>query len=272
MVESIRSALPLCDEFVIAAGNSRDGTTELLRSIDDPKIRIIETVWDESQFVRGAINAEQTDIALDACTGDWALYVQADEAFHEDDYSTIIEKAETYLDDERVDGFLFEYRHFFADYDHYLDCHPWYRREVRLIRNNVGINSWHDAQGFRRGREKIQVVPAEARVFHYGWVRPPLQMSAKNRAFATLYVGSEQAEREHAPGAYDYGQLHGRIRYRGTHPSVMQDRIAQCDWTAEPTETQRKHDKLDQRALSWLENCILGFRVGERRNYLLIPS
>jgi len=66
VVESIRSALPLCDEFVIAAGDSTDGTTELLRDLREPKLRIIETVWDPSQFVRGASNAIQTNLALNA--------------------------------------------------------------------------------------------------------------------------------------------------------------------------------------------------------------
>jgi hypothetical protein len=72
LVESIRSALPVCDEFVVAAGDSTDGTTELLRGLGEPKLRIIDTVWDRAQFVRGASNAVQTNIALDACRGDWA--------------------------------------------------------------------------------------------------------------------------------------------------------------------------------------------------------
>ena len=36
--------LPICDEFVVAAGDSTDGTTELLRSVNDPKIKIIERI------------------------------------------------------------------------------------------------------------------------------------------------------------------------------------------------------------------------------------
>ncbi len=272
VVESIRSALPLCDEFVIAAGDSTDGTTELLRSIDDPRIKIIETVWDREKFVGGATNAQQTNIALAACTGDWALYLQADEVLHEDDYDALRRRMETHLHDRRVDGFLFEYRHFFADYDHYMDCHPWYRREVRLIRNHVGIQSWHSAQGFRRGRNKIQVVPGDARMLHYGWVRPPLQMSDKSRALATVHFGAEEASKKHPPGAYDYGQLHGRVRFEGPHPAVMRERIAAADWDVQPTDTRRRHDEPADRIRSWIENEILGFRMGEHRNYVLIPS
>src|SRR5215470_17601387 len=101
VVESIRSALPICDEFVIAAGDSTDETTSVLRGIADPKLRIIETTWDRDQFVRGASNAVQTNIALAACSGDWALYLQADEVLHEDDHGPLLERLRAYEDDPR---------------------------------------------------------------------------------------------------------------------------------------------------------------------------
>lgn len=274
VVESIRSALPLCDEFVMAAGDSTDGTTALLRGIADPRLRIIETVWDQSQFVRGASNAVQTNIALDACGGDWCLYLQADEVLHEADLEPLRQRMRAYQDDPRVDGLLFEYLHFYADYDHVQAGHAWYRREVRIVRGGRGIRSWKSAQGFRRadGR-KLRVVPAGARIFHYGWVRPPRRMTAKARALAEVHLGAAGA-RAYVPDieqGYDFGQLHGRTRFPGSHPAVMRERIAACDWRVEPTATVRKHDRPSQRLLSFVENQVLGFRVAEHRNYVLIP-
>lgn len=275
VVESIRSALRICDEFVIAAGDSTDGTTELLRSIGDPRVKIIETVWDQEQFVRGASNAVQTNIALDACTGDWAFYLQADEVVHEEDLGRLGERLRVYRDDPRVDGLVFEYLHFYADYDHYQTSHNWYRREVRLVRNGRGIRSWKSAQGFRqRDGSKLRVVPADARIFHYGWVRPPRRMTRKARALAEVHLGAERA-RAHVPdidAGYDFGRLHGRVRFTGTHPAVMRERIAGCDWHVHPTTTQRKHDRPAMRMLSWLENRVLGFRIAEHRNYRLLPG
>jgi hypothetical protein len=275
VVESIRSALLICDEFVIAAGDSTDGTTELLRSIGDPRLKIIETVWDREQFVRGASNAVQTNIALDACTGDWAFYLQADEVVHEEDLGRLGERLRVYRDDPRVDGLVFEYLHFYADYDHYQTSHNWYRREVRLVRNGRGIRSWKSAQGFRqRDGSKLRVVPADARIFHYGWVRPPRRMTRKARALAEVHLGAERA-RAHVPDidtGYDFGRLHGRARFTGTHPAVMRERIAGCDWHVQPTTTQRKHDRLAMRMLSGLENRVLGFRIAEHRNYKLLPG
>ena len=274
VVESIRSALPICDEFVIAAGDSTDGTTALLRGIDDPKLRIIETVWDQSQFVRGASNAVQTNIALDACTGDWRFYLQADEVVHEDDLGPLRERMRAYRDDPRVDGLVFEYLHFYADYDHFQAGHSWYRREVRVVRGGRGIRSWKSAQGFRRADGSQAARRAGRRAHLPLRLGPPAAPhDAKARALAEVHLGAAGA-RAYVPDieqGYDFGQLHGRVPFTGTHPAVMRDRIAACDWRVEPTTTQRKHDRLGQRALSFVENRVLGFRLAEHRNYVLIP-
>jgi len=75
IAESIRSILPVCDEFVIAVGrgDEDDTTRAAVESIGDPKIRIIDTVW--SDTLENKVLAEQTNIALDACTGDWCFYI-----------------------------------------------------------------------------------------------------------------------------------------------------------------------------------------------------
>lgn len=39
VVQAILSILPICDEFVIALGNSEDNTQELIESIASPKIK-----------------------------------------------------------------------------------------------------------------------------------------------------------------------------------------------------------------------------------------
>ena len=46
-LESIKSVLPILDEFVIAVGNSDDNTLQKIKSIKNNKIRIIETQWNE---------------------------------------------------------------------------------------------------------------------------------------------------------------------------------------------------------------------------------
>ncbi|MBI4514611.1 MAG: glycosyltransferase family 2 protein [Deltaproteobacteria bacterium] len=276
VVESIRSILPICDEFVIAAGDSSDGTTELLRSLNEPKLKIIDTVWERSQFKRGATNAYQSNLALDACTGDWCFYVQADEVVHERYLPGLLERMRSYLDDGRVEGLLFDYVHFFADYDHYHTSHTWYRREVRIVRNRIGARSWKSAQGFRKhDGSKLHVAHAGAAIYHYGWVRPPKQMTRKRIAFVTIHEGAETAQDKFpdANQSFDFGLLKGRTRFTATHPAVMAARIAQKNWTVAPSaaSTQR-HDRLSERLLTFAEQRLLGFKIGEHRNYILLPA
>ncbi|RKY62437.1 MAG: hypothetical protein DRP95_01550 [Candidatus Latescibacterota bacterium] len=272
IAEAIRSVLPLVDEFVVACGDSSDGTTELVRSID-PKVRVIETVWDESDFVGGRVNAVQTNIALDHCRGDWCIYLQADEVIHEKYLSVIYVACEKYLENKTVEGFLFSYKHFWGDYYHYHWTHHWYRREIRVVRNGIGVRSYKSAQGFRVGDRKLRVVHIPAEIYHYGWVRDPLKMRKKMIALDTVHHGAQKARKrnlpEHIP--FDYGIPDHLRLFTGTHPAVMAERIAQRNWDWIPeTPVRHKHDKLWVRFRSWLEENILGNRIGEYKNYDLL--
>lgn len=113
--EAICSALPLCDEFIVAVGNSDDDTRELVKSINSPKLRILDTQWDNSLREGGIILSQQTNIAMKECSGDWLIYVQADEVFHEDDYDIIrLETARASAESD-TDGLLFRYNHFYGN-------------------------------------------------------------------------------------------------------------------------------------------------------------
>lgn len=277
VVESITSILPICDEFIVAAGDSEDQTTELIRSIGSDKIKIIETVWDPKYFVGGAINAQQTNIALEQCTGDWAFYLQADEVLHEKYLPVILKRMQQYLHVPEVEGFLFGYKHFYGDYDHYQTAHNWYRYEVRVIRNGIGIRSWKSAKGFRKNGEKPRVAMADAEIYHYGWVRPPETMKQKQIALDSLHHDREWLNRRHPDKTieYDYGTLKHLAIFKGTHPKVMENRIAQKDWEIKEkskSKEKHRHNLLRVRALSFIENRILKIRIGERKNWILLKG
>src|SRR5262245_41853546 len=105
--EAVYSILPLCDEVVIAVVKSDDETLEYIRSFDSPKIRIIETVWDDSLRDGGRVLAVETDKAMDAISAgaDWCFYIQADECLHEQYMDTVRLAMEKYKDDPAVEGF-----------------------------------------------------------------------------------------------------------------------------------------------------------------------
>jgi hypothetical protein len=294
VVEAIRSILPICDEFVIAIGkgDEDDRTREQVASIGDPRVRIINTEWEERYFKKGIVNAIQTDIAREACSGDWLFYVQADEVVHEKYLPAIRGRCEQLLGDRRVDGLLFRYRHFWGDYDHYQGGHGWYPNEIRIVRNDPSIHSWQSAQSFRRfdhydnprqpeGTHKLSVARVDAEIYHYGWVRPPHLMQNKRRALDSVHWGSAKA-REHydrSPQEFDYGPLDRLATFRGTHPAVMRERIGMMDWAEklqvsgkpDPTREPHKHERLKYRVLSLLERLLNGGReIGGFRNYRLV--
>lgn len=60
---SISSLLPLVNEFVIAIGQGQDDSLDRMRRLNDPKIKIMETVWNERMAERGFVYAQQKMIA-----------------------------------------------------------------------------------------------------------------------------------------------------------------------------------------------------------------
>ena len=94
-IESILSALPICDEFIVAVGDSEDDTLARIQAIGSDKIRIIQTQWNEKMQDRGFVYAQQKMIAQYNCTGDWAFYLEGDEVLHEDDLPKIKASMET---------------------------------------------------------------------------------------------------------------------------------------------------------------------------------
>src|SRR5690606_7594417 len=96
--EAYQSILPICDSMVVAVGQSTDNTLEVVKSID-PKIKVIETTWDDTKRDGGRVLAIETDKAFQAIPAefDWAFYIQGDEVVHESYLPVIKEAMEKYL-------------------------------------------------------------------------------------------------------------------------------------------------------------------------------
>ncbi len=269
--ESILSILPLVDEFIVALGDNDadDATRAAIGSIDSNKIKIIDRVWSEEDYIDGQVFAKETSFALSQCTGDWCFYLQADEIVHEQDLPLIKAACAQQLHNAKVDGFLFNYHHFFGDYDHYLPVHGWYKQEIRIVRNSTKIYSYKDAQSFRKeANQKLQVVPIAAYIYHYGWVRPPHLMQSKKKEQDSMHHGKEKT-RVHYQGqseGYNYGPL-GKIPiFKGRHPAVMDEFRSKINWTNQLNYSKKgaldrpllKHEKWKYKLLTFFENALNG--------------
>jgi hypothetical protein len=272
VLPAIRSILPLVDELVVNVGVSSDGTLDLIRSLGDPRLVVIESRWDEALLERGRVLAQQTDLALARCTGDVCLCVQADEALHEDDHPAVRQALARLHDDPRLEGLLFDYVHFYGSFHTVGVSRRWYRREIRAVRNHAGVRSWRDAQGFRvgpgEGARKLRVASSGGRMFHYGWVRPPDAQRVKLAEFERLYHGDAAREQRLAAGfSYDVRE---KVRpFRGTHPAPMRDWVSREDWAFEPRPAVLRPGHVREDLLDLFE-AATGVRIGEYRNYELV--
>lgn len=244
-IESIRSVLPLVDEFIMVIGDSTDGSREAVVALNDPKVRIIDTIWDENSRKGGYIFSQQANIGLDNCTGDWCFHIQADEVIHEKDYTHIRNSMEKYLEDPKVEGLLIHFMNFFGDFKHYAPTRRYHNKEIRIVKNDPHVRSYKDSQGFRKFIEpqnyltekgsKLHVKQMDATLFHYSYVKHPKTQVKKRLEFSKRWLPSDSPLQEYAKknaNGYDYSSEIDLLKdFKGTHPAVMNDRIARADWT-----------------------------------------
>ena len=269
LVESVTSILPLCDEFIIVHGDSEDSTRNLIDSINSPKIKVFDTVWDPNLKQGGLILSEQTNVALSKTTGDWCFYIQADEVVHEKYLPEIKKTMQTYLDDKKVEGLLFKYIHFYGSYNYVATSRQWYRKEIRIVRNKIGVQSFKDAQGFRLNDRKLNVKPLDSYVFHYGWARPPQTMQKKIKYFHSLWHSKNWIDENVSDKTeYDFSGMDSLELFSGSHPSVMKERVAKSHIQFNPIKQKTK--KSFKRYLLDLFEKLTGYRIGEYKNYRII--
>lgn len=246
-VESLRSILPLVDEMVVNVGDSIDGTLEQVQAIGSPKIRILQSRWNDAMSQRGFVYAQQKMIAQFNCTGDWAFYLEGDEVLHEEDLPRIRASMETHLDNPRVEALGFDYYHFYGVPSQLAVSPAWYRREVRIIRNTIRTYApdglfWMVMDRHRRGRYPRAAMTG-AHMYHYGHVRRVEAMRRKHELVSRYW--------DQAPPKFpDYGGIDPQALapFRGTHPEVMREWLAheaETTFEVDPqhrlTRRERKH-------------------------------
>jgi hypothetical protein len=279
-LEAIKSALPICDEFIIAVGDSNDGTREAITNLKSDKIRIIDTIWDPNLKRGGKIFAQQTNIALDQITGDWAFHIQADEVIHENQINHIKKAIDQYNADSSLDGFILPFLHFWGGYNYCRNSRRVHNFEVRVFRNNIGVRSYRDSQGFRKYKSKegyennsdkggkLRVKLVDAVVYHYNGVRPPAAFRKKAQMFGEQYLEKEEVEKQLNKINFDWNMVDRVVLFKGEHPCYMQEKVNAQNWEYSFDKSKARW-KLKDRIIQPIEDLI-GFKFGEYKNYKLI--
>jgi hypothetical protein len=244
-IQSIKSILPIVDEFVINVGSGEDNTLEVIQAINDPKIRIIQSCWNDNMKNRGYVYGQQKMVAQFNCTGDWAFYIEGDEIYHENDLDRIYMSMKENLDNPEVEALIFDFYHFYGNANSYLDSPGWYRSEARIIKNSLRTYApdglfWLVLDNNKTGRYP-RAKHTGAKCYHYGWVRSEAQMNLKSKK-VQKYWGGEANK-------IDYSKMDQSIikEFKGSHPKIIQDWIPNDIelFTVDPsyklTKKQKKH-------------------------------
>ncbi|QIR75406.1 glycosyltransferase [Sulfurospirillum diekertiae] len=261
-VESIKSILPIVDEFVVNVGQSEDDTLKIIQAIDSPKIRIIESLWNNNMKDRGYVYGQQKMIAQFNCTGDWAFYLEGDEVVHEEDLDKIYACMEKYKDDANVEAIVFDYYHFYGNANSYLWSPAWYRKAPRIIKNSIRSYApdglfWLVLDQNKIGRYP-KAVECGAKMYHYGWVRSEAQMNLKSEKVQQYWNKGHKT--------INYADIDGSIvqEFKGTHPKIVQEwlpkekGVFQADKHHVLTKKEKKH-----RIMLTLEN-LFGLELSKK--------
>lgn len=266
-IESIKSILPIVDEFVINVGESEDDTLEIIQNLNEPKIRIIQSKWNNNMKDRGYVYGQQKMIAQFNCTGDWAFYLEGDEVVHEDDLEKIKTTCELYKNDSNVEAIIFDYYHFYGNANSYLWSPAWYRKAPRIIKNSIRSYApdglfWLVLDKNKLGRYP-KAVECGAKMYHYGWVRSEEQMNLKSEKVQQYWNKSHQK--------INYADIDGSIikAFEGTHPKVVQAWIPKEKgvFQANPSHILTKKEK-KHRLMLKLE-AIFGLELS-KKHYTLV--
>ncbi len=266
-LESLRSALPLCDEFILNLGDCTDDTEAHLAqlSLEFPgKLKLIRTHWEKKNQTGGSQLKIQSDRALAECQGDWCLYLQADEVLHEQDYPKLREAMAAADPLPQIDGIVFDYLHFYGNYDYVISGRSWYRKEVRLFKNRRGIQTYRDAQGFRKAGKKIKALYAGTKIYHYGHVQSVETNLSRREQMATWWG---EAANLNDPKLRYFNHT-GLKKFVATHPSTMTQRLKQNPICVDPSKRPRVFTLKEWRdRITLLWESIVPYRFGEFKNY-----
>jgi hypothetical protein len=219
-IESIKSILPIVDEFIVNVGESEDDTLKAIKNLNDPKIKIIISQWNDKMQDRGYVYGQQKMIAQFNCIGDWAFYLEGDEVVHENDLPKIKELCEKYKNNKNVEAIVFDYYHFYGNSNSYLWSPGWYRKAPRIIKNSIRSYApdglfWLVIEKNKIGRYP-KAIDSGIKIYHYGWVRSEEQMNLKSQKVQQYWNKSHKK--------IDYRKIDNTIlkEFKGIHPKIIQ--------------------------------------------------
>ena len=275
-IQSIQSLLPVVDELIVVVGDSTDGTRQAIEKLNDKKIIIIDSVWNENLRNSGKIFAQQSNLGLEKTTGDWAFHLQVDEVLHQSSAAKIRQFINLADKNKEVDGLLFPFLHFWGDFNHIHNTRRTHRFEIRAFKNTGNIFSYKDSQGFRKYAspqayinnqpgEKLNIINTSVPVYHYSHSRNPALMKKKSNYFHRFWHNDQWLKEKTNEQLFDFNEVDKLETFSGEHPIYMKEIIAEKDWDFH-YDPSKSNMKMKDKMLNGFEK-LFGYRLFEYRNY-----
>lgn len=166
--ESIRSLQEFCNEVVVIDAGSKDGTVEVLKTLENEKTKIIYLDREEWDSLHGWAKLNHfSNKAISELTTEWNFYQQSDEVVHESCYKDIRQA----IEQPGIEAFLVTRINLWSTPFQMLNVtgnrNPCSTQVIRLAKSNYMTGG--DA-------ESIYATPSAAyvnniRLYHFGFVR-----------------------------------------------------------------------------------------------------
>lgn len=125
--------------------------------------------------------AAQRNAMLEACRGDWVLFLDCDERLSSESWERIPRLASH----KTVQGYWFPRRTFYGDEQHVLaGLGLWPDLQLRLVRNVAGLRFERPVHERLRGLEGAVAIPPGLPILHYNQLKDSQQIDAKYSLFS----------------------------------------------------------------------------------------
>jgi len=225
VIEGVKAALAFADEVICFHCNPTDGTLEELKAIKDDRIKIIDGGnWNTDRFIVG----RKKNAALQHCTKDWCLLMDADEVFECGNIPLFKEMLK-----KDVNAYQLRYLHFFSSPRLIKTAKAsFYQWKASLFRNHAGnfiggLGIMSNTEMDNRGRELVgrstRLPENLFRIFHYGHCKTNTVTWAKKiNQLEDTYM--EDGRGQVNPDTFRV-DLSNTEEFKEEHPETMRERV-----------------------------------------------
>jgi glycosyltransferase involved in cell wall biosynthesis len=229
-LESCLSILPICDEFIFIDGYSDDGTYEKLIEFQktNKKIKVLQKEWKTDKKNGYNILSDLTNYAIENCSGNYHLQIQADEAYGEE----YLLKIKNLILKNKYDYFSFGIYHMWSSFEKMYAPGVFYDSFIRLAKKSSypSLMSVDDAMSMGNvGGKTLSTkdVSKEIKAYHYGYVRTPKALIEKQIDITKLwgiYDLDGYLQKGIETGKINWMDKHpikNVLKFKGKHPKSM---------------------------------------------------